>query len=401
MKPNRALESALTTILRFEEEIGSLVSVTGKSFTAAVTRTFSVFSDEDMYAVIQRDKDSSSTVMIHGNDKNELFESKDQELRDLLLRENKVKILSENETIKLHKKIKTLMYIPISAKKEAFLAIILARKNGRFHKHEIEAMEYLSAYLSRAFHNLRIRGKKTKSLADDSRHKLLLHTQSMTGRKQTDWSGYSTAVDYSACIGSDIAGSYRYGDGSFLMYAADITADDVERQAGLIYLDTWFSILSQTSLDARGMLQKLNTDMLKRKAECYASVTLIRYQKKQEKAEVIGCGNAALTFFSHEKMDTQTFEFGPAAGITDETEMSMHILPVKTGDIICAFTDGISGTKKRNGDLFGNEAVGEIVRKNYFLQADELSKKILSILQDKEDTSVNADDRTLQILKIE
>lgn len=401
MKPKTAFESALTTIMKFEGDIGSLPSVTGKYFTEAAFRSFTLFSEDDMHAVIQRSKDSAKTALFADDDKKELFASTDSSFWESLLCGNECKVLTDTKPLTMHKKYRDVLYVPVSFKKEVFLAIVIARKNGRFHKREIDAMESLSLYFARAFQNIRSRNKRAASISDEARHRLLLHTQSVIGRKQAAWAGFATAVDYSACTGSDLASAYRYGEDSILVCAADITADEVERQAGLIYLDTWFSILSQTSLDARGMLQKLNTDMVKRNAECYAAVALIRYKKNQDKAEIIGCGNAVIAFFSHEKMDVQTCDFGAAAGITADTEMAMRILPVKTGDILCAFTDGISGTRKRNGDLFGNEAVGEIIRKNYFLSADELARKILAVVQDKEEKSVNNDDRTLQVLKIE
>lgn len=401
MKTYTAQERALETIARFEREIGETVSVSGQAFSDAVFRSFTHFAEENHYAMVQRQKDSGNLITVLTDSAGDIFATAEPAILDGFLGEKKPVCVAANDGSIVHGKYRSWMSVPILARKETLIAIMMARKSGKFHKSELKAAELLGDFFTQRLHEIRVRNKKVKALSDDVRHKILLHTQTTLGREQSSWDGHSTAIDYSACTGSDVASSCRFGEDSLLLYTADVTADDTERQTGLIYLDTWFSILSQTSLDARGMLQRLNSDMVKRKAECYASIALIRYMKRQEKMEIAGCGNIGAVFFCHETMESQVLDFGPAAGISNDTDMKMRIQPVKSGDIVCAFTDGISGTRKRNGDLFGSEAVAEIIRKNYFLSAEELAKKILSTVQDREEKDINADDRTLQILKIE
>jgi sigma-B regulation protein RsbU (phosphoserine phosphatase) len=100
-------------------------------------------------------------------------------------------------------------------------------------------------------------------------------------------------------------------------------------------------------------------------------------------------------------MDIRSFTFGAAAGIKKDIETETAALVVRPGDVVCLCTDGLTETKKANGDLFGADAIGEIVRRNYFLSAKELANKILRSVEETAEQGINTDDRTVQILKIE
>jgi hypothetical protein len=401
MKPHIAYSRALRTAISFEKEIDGTLSVSGQGFTNAICRSFKQFADEEPFVVIRKSggqiEDYTHCIEDSGL---VCADGKNGALNDLIS-QNRFSVSAANDGTVISKKFRSWMLIPVLAKKDAFLAIVLARAKGRFSDAEAKAAEMLGEYYTLAFRNIRAKNKKANALADETRHRLLLNTQANLNRDQEELPGLSRAVDYSAGAGSDFALYYRTGEDLALVCTGDITAGDTERQSGLIYLDTWFSILSRTSLDARGMLSKLNLDMIRRSVECYASIALIRYAPQNGKAEISGCGNVGVIHFCHETMSVKIFEFGPAAGIGKDAEINLHSIAVRSGDILCAFTDGFSGTRKRNGDLFGTSEIGELVRKNYYLSSTDLSAKILSAVAEKEEKGVNKDDRTLQILKIE
>lgn len=401
MKPHTAYERALKTIVRFEREIAGTISVSGQVFGEAISHAFMHYADEDAYFVMQKQKDAIQKIAIIPDHTTSICASEELSAWNDVLKRNRFTSTKDNDGSLISKKYHAWMLIPVSVKGEIVIAIVIARQRGHFHHEELKAGEELGDYFTQSLRNIRAKNRKTITIADEARHGALLHTQSNLCQCKTEWKGLSRAIDYSARTGSDIGKSWRNGDQSVLVCACDITADDAERQEGLIYLDTWFSIFSQTSLDAKGMLQRLNSDMVKRAAECYASVAIVRYTKKTCKAEIAGCGNACVAYFSHDSMDARSILFGPAAGVGGDTEIRSQEIQIKQGDIICAFTDGISGTRKKNGALFGEDAVCEIVKKNYFLSAEDLAAKILSVLKEKEEKGINADDRTLEVLKIE
>ena len=401
MKANTSYERAMKTIIQFEREIAGAVSITGTSFCEALSRSFIHFSGDDSFAVIQRSKDSLQKIPLVSGKGESVFLPGELSIWDDELRANRFTSTNENDGAFINKKFRSWMLIPIPVKKDTIIGVVIARKKGHFSQDETQAAKELRDYFTQALRNIRVKNKKISSIADDARHGILLKTQNGLCLKQGDFQGLARIIDFGSRTGSDLAQAWKTGDESLLVCACDITANDIERQSGLIYLSTWFSILAQTSLGAKDMIQRLNADMVKREAECYAAIALIRYMKKSGNAEISGCGNATVVYFNHDTMDARPFEFGPASGISAENGIRTYSVAAKSGDILCVYTDGISGTKKRNGDLFGDTGVCEIVKKNYFLSAQDLAAKIFSVLNEKEEKGINTDDRTLQVLKIE
>jgi len=401
MKPNTSYERAMKTIIQFEREIAGTVSITGTVFCEALSRSFAHFSGDDSFAVIQRSKDSIQKIPLVSEKGESVFLPGDLSIWDDALKANEFASIKENDGSLVNRKFKSWMFIPIPVKKETFIAVVIARRKGHFDNVEIKAGRELREYFTQTLRNTRAKNKKTSAIADEARHGILLKTQRDLCIKQCEYQGLAHVIDFESRTGSDLAQAWKTGDESLLFCACDLTASDMERQAGLIYLSTWFSILAQTSLGAKDMMNRLNVDMVKREAECYAAIALIRYMRKSGNAEISGCGNATVVYFNHDTMDARTFEFGPASGISAENGIRTYSVAAKSGDIICAYTDGISGTKKRNGELFGDSSVCEIVKKNYFLSAQDLASRIFAVLKEKEEKGVNADDRSLQVLKIE
>jgi len=401
MKPNTSYERAIKTIIQFEREIAGTVSITGTVFCEALSRSFAHFSGDDSFAVIQKSKDSLQKIPLIPEKGESVFLPGDLSIWDDTLKANRFTIVNENDGTLINKKFRSWMLIPIPVKKETFIGVVIARRKKPFGAGEIKAAQELRDYFTQTLRNIRAKNKKTSAIADDARHGILLKTQEDLCLRQTEYQGLARIADFESRTGSDLAQSWKTGDESLLVCACDITASDMERQSGLIYLSTWFSILARTSLGAKDIMQRLNVDMVKREAECYAAIALIRFMQKTGTAEISGCGNATVVYFDHDTMDARPFEFGPASGISAENGIRTYSVAAKSGDIICAYTDGISGTKKRNGDLFGDSGVCEIIKKNYFLSAQDLASKIFAVLKEKEESGINADDRTLQVLKIE
>jgi hypothetical protein len=401
MKRNDAFERALKTASYFEKQIAEDGALNGQRFAEAVHSSFVHFAGGDSHVVIQRPSEGLKKLAVYAGAEGSPLACDELAKWEHLLQGNVPRFFQGEETALVGTKWRSWAVIPVAAKKKAHLAILILRERGRFHENERKAASELSALLSYSLRSIRSTNRKASAVAEETRHRMLLRVQADLGRDIPDSTHTSRTLDYSAGTGSDTAGFIAGPEGNILQYVCDVTADDAERMTGLVFLDSWFSIFSQTSLDARAMLFRLNNDLRRRATECYSSVVAVRYQKSAARVEIAGCGNICVVYFSHTEMSVRVFEFGTAAGIRSDADVVSAVLGVQSGDIICTCTDGISGTRKRNGDLYGNEAVAETVRKYYFLSAMELGEKILGAVHEKEEKGVNADDRTVTVLKIE
>lgn len=404
MKPPTAPERALKTLSHFQKEIAGELSVSGEAFTGAVARTVRHFAGDDRSCVVFLEQSGELAAFADesARESHEDLCPKDRlkNFRDPFA-EGKFRCVDRNDGKCVAKDFASWLFIPVTTKKGTFLAVVVARERGKFSEQETEAARELEAFFTQTLKDIRRRNRKVTLIAEETRHRMLLRTQATLDRKKNDFPGLFRAIDYGACAGSDMGQTYRTGDDSVLFCVCDLTADDHERQTALVYIDTWLSILARTSLDVIGMIQKLNNDMTTRTSECYASIVLVKYSKKNSLIEASGTGSATLAYFSHDTMTSRTIAFGTAAGVKKDPEILSYSFSAKPGDIVCLCSDGITETRKVNGDLFGADAVGELIRRNYFLSAEDLANKIQKTASEVSERGVNADDRTVVVLKIE
>ncbi len=401
MKSHKPSERALKAASHFRKESAGTLTLSGEDFAALVSDSLRFFAGDDEYAVFARDE-TGVFVPGGGSQATDSILAKGVSIAawgERLIGE-KPMAENRNDGSLVAKEWRSWMLLPLPVRKQALLAIVVARRDGKFGEADIEAARLLRDYFAAALKDVRSRNRKAARLAQEERHRSLLRTQSSLERDAGGIPDFGRRFDWAAGTGSDASLVYRPGDSAFLSAVCDVTADDQERQSGLVYLDTWFAILAQTSLDAKGMLRRLNSDMVRRKAECYASVALFRLDLKARKAEVAGCGSVTVFHFRHAEMKTSTHSFGAAAGISAESGIVSFAAAVETGDILCACTDGLTDARKKGGDFVGHSAVAELISRHYFLSAKDLAAKILDSVAEAAHGETNTDDRTLHVHKI-
>jgi len=398
MKAQTAAERAVKAAVHFRKEIAGSLSVQAETFAESIARTAQYYADEDDWCVIARPSDGNPQAVSCYGSVERIFPDGEKGLRTLL-KDTDFRFSDHNDGTLFGKEYRAWMSLPVTGKRETHLAVVIARKNGKFSSDEKNAGKGLSSYLSMALKDVKIRNRKASAMADEAEHRILLRTQQGIGRKQQPFPGFFQISDYSARTGSDAGQMWPTGDEGIVACVYDVTADNAERQTGLVYIDTWFAILAQTSLDMQGILQRLNADMARQNRECYASIAGLRYSKKTGQVQIAGAGNASAFFFDHETMSVTVVQFGAAAGIRKDIEVRTRAFLAKSGDIVCLCTDGLTTAQKSNGELVGTEAVAELIRRHYFLSAEDLAAKILETVTGSAAAGINPDDRTLQVLK--
>lgn len=391
----------MTFMVQFEKNTMGQLPANSRQFAEAVFDSMKKWHKQDSCAVLYTVPELPGTVMVvqkQGTD--EVACCFDYHEWESLLGEQVV-LCKKNNGHLVQSDYSSWLLIPVLAKKKCVAALLVARKGKKMGTEEIDTGKLVSQYLTTALKRIRKTNKRFRTYGEELRHRFLLDAQASVSAHFTDITGSARAFDYEAGTGSDFSISTLQEDGNWLCCTGDITASETERQQAFVYIDTIFHFLSKTPLDALQILMRMNETLVHHSSECYVSAVITRYLSQDHCVEIAGSGNAGVLYFSHESMTTKEYCFGTAAGVDGDAEFSLSRIPVQTGDIVCIYTDGVRDIKKRNGDLFGKTDLAETVRRNYFLGADELSRKILEVLKEKEDPLVNKDDRTIQILKIE
>lgn len=401
MKAHKPSERALKAATHFRKELSGHLTVSSEVFAATLADSLRFFADDDEFAVFSRSETGECTLA-GGSASARLIALGEDNLVGWGERLTGEKITFENRNSGafVNKRWRSWILLPLPVRKEAWMAILIARQSGSFLDGELEGGRHLREYFAAALRDIRSRNRKAARLAQEERHRALLRAQTSLERDAGEIEDFGRQYDWSAGTGSDASLIYPAGENLLLSAVCDVTADDAERQTGLVYLDTWFAILSQTSLDAKGMLRRLNADMVRRKAECYASAALFKLDQKARRAEVAGCGSVTVFHFRHAELKTAIHAFGSAAGISAETDIVSFVTAVESGDILCACTDGLTEARRKSGEFVGADMIADAITRNYFLSAQDLSAKILASVNEAAHGATNSDDRTLHVHKI-
>jgi sigma-B regulation protein RsbU (phosphoserine phosphatase) len=91
---------------------------------------------------------------------------------------------------------------------------------------------------------------------------------------------------------------------------------------------------------------------------------------------------------------------GTALGISADFTFSRQSAPIRSGQVICLFTDGIPETRNSDGVLFGRERLCEVIRRHAAETAQTMMLSILDAVADFRGDLEQEDDLTLMLVKI-
>ena len=91
---------------------------------------------------------------------------------------------------------------------------------------------------------------------------------------------------------------------------------------------------------------------------------------------------------------------GTALGISADLTFTRQSVPIRPGQVICLFTDGIPETRNAQGAFFGRERLRQEIRRHVAETAKNMMLSILDAVAEFRGDLEQEDDLTLMIVKI-
>ena len=91
----------------------------------------------------------------------------------------------------------------------------------------------------------------------------------------------------------------------------------------------------------------------------------------------------------------------PGADTRFETLLEEHVRPVKAGDVVVLYTDGITEAMNETGELFGDEALARVIANHHTLDAAGIRERVLREVRAFVGDAEPHDDMTLIVLKMD
>lgn len=109
--------------------------------------------------------------------------------------------------------------------------------------------------------------------------------------------------------------------------------------------------------------------------------------------------NPPIVFRSRGETLEELMPTGIVLGAVENREYYSRTLTIEPDDVIVMYTDGVTESINENEELFGEERLNAIIRKNARLSAHEILERILSGVQDYTGDMPQFDDITLLVIK--
>jgi sigma-B regulation protein RsbU (phosphoserine phosphatase) len=91
---------------------------------------------------------------------------------------------------------------------------------------------------------------------------------------------------------------------------------------------------------------------------------------------------------------------GLLIGFSSDSVYQEQTLPLESGDVLCAFTDGVSEVNNPSGAEFGDQAISDFIQANRQLTASELSDRLYKKIKSFSQKTKYRDDFTVLIVKV-
>ena len=133
----------------------------------------------------------------------------------------------------------------------------------------------------------------------------------------------------------------------------------------------------------------------------FMTLFLARIDRENQLLEWVRAGHdPSILYDSKEDSFTDLKGQGTALGISPDFTFTRQSLPIRPGQVICLFTDGIPETRNSQGDFFGRERLRQVIRRHASETAKTLMLSILDAVAEFRGDLEQEDDLTLMIVKI-
>jgi sigma-B regulation protein RsbU (phosphoserine phosphatase) len=132
----------------------------------------------------------------------------------------------------------------------------------------------------------------------------------------------------------------------------------------------------------------------------YATLFYATVDPLKKQLEYVNAGHEAALLIRHDTGRLERLErTGPVLGLLRRAEYHQRIVAIEPGDLLIAFTDGVTDTLDRTGSQFGESGILRTVRERPEASAAELVHGILETV-DRASDWVQEQDRTALVVRL-
>ncbi len=305
----------------------------------------------------------------------------------------------------VNKDTRSEMAVPLIYKNKVIGVLDLEHTRAHYFNEDHErAVTTLAAQIAIAIENARLyqrvaqqeqRLERDLSMAREVQLRLL-----PPAKPKHDHAEFAARFLAARTIGGDLYDFLQYDENCSGVALGDVSGKAAPAALYAALVSGIMRSSSNQSLSPSKMLETLNDALQERRMDSqYVAMLYAVWNDANQTLQIANAGAIQPLFCRAGEVETihaEGFPLGMFPGATYE-EFSLSTRP---GDAIIFFSDGIVDAQSSTGDMFGNERLVEVVRKNQHRSASNIADAILSEVGKFQNSTERFDDETVVVLRV-
>lgn len=190
---------------------------------------------------------------------------------------------------------------------------------------------------------------------------------------------------YSPCrlVGGDYIDYIKRPSGNYMIVIGDVSGKGIAAAMLMSSIQAMVRLYAQQHLQLPELMTALNRSLYKIVTQGrFVSLVCFEFSQNRHKLQLVNCGhNAPLLVNQAGQMQSLIAEF-PVLGVQAHQHYEAQTYDFNPGDLLFAYTDGLSELRDSSQKMFGVNAIEAIVKRCNQLRAHQLKSTLIKVIQE-------------------
>jgi len=202
-------------------------------------------------------------------------------------------------------------------------------------------------------------------------------------------------------VGGDLYDFIKLDDRRLGVMIGDVSGKGVPASLFMAKVETLFKVYSKNESQPASVITKLNKEVSSdERSGLFTTLIYAVFDTENKQLLLSDAGHLPAVLVRKGKAEKVVLEGGMAIGIMEDETFMDKTITLSEGDIVVAYTDGISEAKDLKGNEFSIERLMSLLEENRQLSAADLLKRIISEVTRFQGKAIQHDDMTIVVAKV-
>ncbi len=180
----------------------------------------------------------------------------------------------------------------------------------------------------------------------------------------------------SGLIAGDFYDVFRVSDSRMAAVIGDVAGKDIESSITAFQVKYLLRVFLRQFRDPAQALEELNRQLTVHANEDFVSIVVLLFDAEAGVLRYASAGHPIAWLWHDREIHPMKFT-GPVVMLDSASTFYSREITVQPGDVVLMYTDGLSEARKSSSEIFGEERVGDMLRRDPNVSVDVMCKQIL------------------------